>query len=378
MSRIFISYKRVDKEKVFKIKKQIESALGERCWIDLDGIESDAQFKNVIIRAINKSEVVLFMYSKAHSEIVDFEKDWTLRELNFASKKNKRIVFVNLDGSPLTDTFEFDYGAKQQIDGLSPQSLSRLNEDLKRWLGIKEPIAPPPHQGSNTSTELPQETGKRRFFLTHNKKGCKFTGFVLVLFCGVFFLTIALRYFNNQATQPPSEGITAIDLALPSGTLWANMNVGANSETDFGNLYAWGETNVKTNYDQIMYKQIHLTNIAGTENDVATQTLGAGWQMPSTDDFNELLQYCTWKWSKKSGTYGYVFTGRNGKSIFLPASGCIYSKTVENRNKYCYYWTSNKVNDKFGHGLLFYEGELTVGNGYLYFGRSVRGVRKSK
>lgn len=45
MSRIFISYKRVDKEKVFKIKEQIESALGEKCWIDVDGIESDAQIK---------------------------------------------------------------------------------------------------------------------------------------------------------------------------------------------------------------------------------------------------------------------------------------------------------------------------------------------
>ena len=42
MSRIFISYKRVDKDKVFKIKEQIGSALGEKCWIDLDGIESDA------------------------------------------------------------------------------------------------------------------------------------------------------------------------------------------------------------------------------------------------------------------------------------------------------------------------------------------------
>lgn len=82
MARIFISYKRVDKDKVFKIKDQIESALNEMCWIDLDGIESDAQFKNVIIKAINECEVVLFMYSKAHSKIVDFERDWTVRELN--------------------------------------------------------------------------------------------------------------------------------------------------------------------------------------------------------------------------------------------------------------------------------------------------------
>lgn len=137
MARIFISYKRVDKEKVFKIKDHIEAAIGEKCWIDLDGIESDAQFKNVIIKAINECEIVLFMYSKAHSKIVDFEKDWTVRELNFAQKKNKRIVFVNLDRSSLTDTFEFDYGTKQQIDALSQQALLRLIEDLKKWLGVR-------------------------------------------------------------------------------------------------------------------------------------------------------------------------------------------------------------------------------------------------
>lgn len=96
MARIFISYKRADKEKVFTIKEEIESALGERCWIDIDGIESDAQFKNVIISAINDCEIVLFMYSKTHSKIVDFEKDWTVRELNFASKKTNALFLLIL------------------------------------------------------------------------------------------------------------------------------------------------------------------------------------------------------------------------------------------------------------------------------------------
>ena len=138
MARIFISYKRADKEKVFKIKDQIESALGEKCWIDIDGIESDAQFKNVIISAINDCEIVLFMYSKTHSKIVDFEKDWTLRELNFASKKNKRIVFINLDGSTLTDSFEFDYGTKQQLDARNQNNIRRLITDLRSWLRIDD------------------------------------------------------------------------------------------------------------------------------------------------------------------------------------------------------------------------------------------------
>ena len=95
MARIFISYKRVDKEKVFRIKDQIEATISEKCWIDLDGIESDAQFANVIINAINECEVFLFMYSKSHNKIVDYENNWTIRELNFAQEKKKRIVFIN-------------------------------------------------------------------------------------------------------------------------------------------------------------------------------------------------------------------------------------------------------------------------------------------
>lgn len=133
MARIFISYKRVDKDRVFKIKKQIESELGEKCWIDLDGIESDAQFKNVIIKAINECEVVLFMYSKAHTDIIDFGTDWTIRELHFAAKKEKKIVFINIDGSPLTDSFEFDFGTKQQVDGQSKSAIQNLCLDIHHW-----------------------------------------------------------------------------------------------------------------------------------------------------------------------------------------------------------------------------------------------------
>ena len=158
MARIFISYKRVDKEPVFKFKDRVESALGEKCWIDIDGIESDAQFKNVIIRAINACEIVLFMYSKTHSKILDFEKDWTVRELNFAQKKGKRIVFVNIDGSSLTDAFEFDYGTKQQVDARNPESVNRLIEDLRNWLHITavEPAEPQVQQIS-PSIIVPKE-----------------------------------------------------------------------------------------------------------------------------------------------------------------------------------------------------------------------------
>lgn len=151
--RIFISYKRVDKDKVFRIKDRIEKETGEKCWIDLDGIESDAQFKNVIINAINNSEIVLFMYSKTHSNITDFEKDWTVRELNFASSKGKRIVFVNIDGSPLTDAFAFDYSTKQQVDARSDEAMSRLTSDIKKWLDLSSPSPVNPDEPVKPTTK---------------------------------------------------------------------------------------------------------------------------------------------------------------------------------------------------------------------------------
>lgn len=179
MSRIFISYKRVDKEKVFKIKDQIESALGEKCWIDLDGIESDAVFANKIIGAINSCEVFLFMYSKAHSLIDDFNKDWTVREINFASKKGKRIVFINIDGALLTDPFEFTYGIKQQIDGRNNESIERLIRDLKKWLEIADV-----NLQNNMSKKLQSKLRQRlnRFFYDNKRQGMVVVIVLLVLF----------------------------------------------------------------------------------------------------------------------------------------------------------------------------------------------------
>lgn len=131
---IFISYKRTDKECVYKIKDFIERNTNELCWIDLDGIESDAQFANVIIKAINKCKVFLFMYSHSHQIIEDYDNDWTVREITFAQKKKKRIVFLNIDNSQLTDWFELIFGSKQQIDATSSESLSKLCADIKQWV----------------------------------------------------------------------------------------------------------------------------------------------------------------------------------------------------------------------------------------------------
>ena len=172
-NRIFISYKRTDKEVVFKIKDKVENATGEKCWIDLDGIESDAMFKSVIIKAINECEVFLFMYSQKHSEITDFVNDWTIKELNFASKKKKRVVFVNIDGSELSDLFLFDYDIKQQIDGRYSESVERLCSDLKKWLNITNTTSSRGQQAHQPSPSYRESIPEEKD-LTFTVKGVSF------------------------------------------------------------------------------------------------------------------------------------------------------------------------------------------------------------
>ena len=135
MPRVFISYKRADKDKVFPLKDKIEAAIGEPCWIDLEGIGCELkEWEDVVIEAINECSIFIFMYSQTLAEVVDFEDDRTLDEFAYARSRKKRIVFVNIDASPLTDRFQFRFGARQQIDGTSEESINSLINNLKKWL----------------------------------------------------------------------------------------------------------------------------------------------------------------------------------------------------------------------------------------------------
>lgn len=135
--QIFISYKRVNKNQVFHIVKQIEELLGVKCWVDLDGIESSAQFASVICKAIDSSEIVLFMHSSVHLNI-DFDNDWTIKELNYAQAKKKRVVLVKLDSSPLDNVFLLNYGSKNNIDSRDQIQFRKLISDLRKWLKIPQ------------------------------------------------------------------------------------------------------------------------------------------------------------------------------------------------------------------------------------------------
>lgn len=129
--KIFISYSRGDKNTVFAIKSEIEQHIGNQCWIDLNGIESDKEFSDIIISAINNCEIFIFMYSRKSSV-----SEWTRKELNFAEKKKKRVIFVNIDNSELSDWYLFNYSGRDIISYSKKEEMSKLFRDLKTWCGV--------------------------------------------------------------------------------------------------------------------------------------------------------------------------------------------------------------------------------------------------
>lgn len=125
---VFISYSRKDLEEVKKIKYEIDKEVGIDCWMDLNGIESGEQFEDVIINAINKSNIVLFMMS-ANS----MQSQWALDELDWARHKKKRIVLVGIDNTEMSDKFWFRYHKYDNILWDNTPQRNKLIKDLRNW-----------------------------------------------------------------------------------------------------------------------------------------------------------------------------------------------------------------------------------------------------
>lgn len=155
-----------------------------------------------------------------------------------------------------------------------------------------------------------------------------------------------------------------VDLGLPSGTLWATCNVGADSPTAYGDYFAWGETEPQPNntYDWTTYKYANGDSKALTkycnrslfgyegftdnivkilpEDDAATVNWGEGWRLPTTAEAFELREHCSYAWTSQDGVNGRLIIGPNGNSIFLPAAGSINNGNYNQTGNACYCWTN--------------------------------------
>lgn len=192
---------------------------------------------------------------------------------------------------------------------------------------------------------------------------------------------IIYTHKNNNTSDGKQNGHEYVDLGLPSGTKWATMNIGASAPEDYGNYYAWGETETKETYNWSTYKYFFDNNgdnvpyddnwrvesgelkdigcnIAGTQYDVAHMKWGDSWKIPTSAQIDELQnrKYCEWIWTFLNGVKGYIVTSKlNGKSIFLPACGVFYSNEQQLMNTDGHYWLStSEANNAFYADYLIF------------------------
>jgi len=209
---------------------------------------------------------------------------------------------------------------------------------------------------------------------------------------------------NNEGNNGGgTASVTWVDLGLPSGLLWADRNVGAQSPEDYGNYYAWGETSTKEVYDWSTYaygndydaltKYCNMSNYGlngFTDNlttleasdDAATVNLGGNARTPRDYEWRELMDNTTATRTTRNDVYGHLFTASNGKSIFLPAAGFRYGSGLYDAGEDGNYWSSSLVTGIPSRAWYFdfdsYGQVMDLGSSNRSYGFSVRAVRASQ
>ena len=175
---------------------------------------------------------------------------------------------------------------------------------------------------------------------------------------------------------------------------WAKSNLSkkglCENPEDYGDYFAWGETETKSDYSWSTYKfgtseSGPFSKYTGTdektvldlEDDVAHVKLSGKWRMPTDAEWKALVTKCNWEWTTQNEVDGYKVTGSNGKSIFFPVPGfCSGTGGAVAVNSYAYYWSSslNTEDPSNAFYLYFDSGEAGVGDSSRSDGQSVRPV----
>ncbi len=189
----------------------------------------------------------------------------------------------------------------------------------------------------------------------------------------------------GETSCPDNNHPHTIDLGLPSGTKWACCNVGASAPEQYGNYYAWGETQTKNVYNEDTYQYYQNrrwvnigSDIACTRYDAATVNWGAPWRMPSRTQIEELCSNCFLTWTTQNGVYGLKFTGPNGGTVFLPAAGIRWDGELRGAGGgWSHYWSSTlyESDPYYAYELYFYSGGANWDYSLRFGGLSVRPVR---
>lgn len=201
------------------------------------------------------------------------------------------------------------------------------------------------------------------------------------------------------------KGHDYVDLGLPSGTMWATCNVGADTPSEYGEYFAWGETAPKASYNWSTYVYSNgdynqLTKYCTQSDfgykgftddlvtlqpndDAATVNWGEGWSTPTYNQWVELLTKCSHSWTTINEVKGCLFTARNGNSIFLPAGDSRFDEESRNIGDTGSYWSST-LHQYMPDGVKGFQFIISFDDCDLYDtfcranGRPVRAVHPSR
>ena len=181
-----------------------------------------------------------------------------------------------------------------------------------------------------------------------------------------------------------------VDLGL--SVKWATYNVGASSPEEYGTYFAWGETTTKSIYNSNTYKYFNATSYTKYNTKTSKTTLelsddaahanwGGNWRMPTSTEWAELRENCTWIWITQNGKNGYKVTSKlNGNSIFLCAAGYRIEGSHEGATNNGNYWSSSLDTDYTSRAWALHFGSsgLFWVKHERYLGQSVRPILDEK
>ena len=180
--------------------------------------------------------------------------------------------------------------------------------------------------------------------------------------------------YPSQSSE--SAGHASVDLGL--SVRWATCNLGAQAPSEHGDYYSWGETAPKMSYGEYdsLTSGKDIGDVSGDEgHDAAREKLGGDWRLPTEKEMEELETRCRWHSTSREGVVGYVVTGPNGTSIFLPSSGLKIRGSVEGRGTVCSYWSSTPSESDRKSAFCLTYSKNNVGHvRYRYQGLPIRPV----
>lgn len=298
-------------------------------------------------------------------------------------------------------------------DRIHPESISLNNTTLSLNVGVSEQL---------TATILPETTTDKTVSWSSSDESIatvSSTGQVT----GVSVGSVIITATTNDGRKTATCSVTVVSISIPAAVdlglsvKWASFNLGASVPEEYGDHYAWGETEPyyssldpltwkegkENGYDWASYNWCmgeynSLTKycsqsgygyngftdnktVLDREDDAAHVNLGGSWRMPTYAEWDELINNCTWTWTTQKGVNGYLVTGPNDNSIFLPAAGNKYEDVFNGVGLVGEYWSSCLYSFLYypnypdlAMQVAFHSRSVGQGSYERYYGASVRPV----